>query len=103
MRLGRAMLAMSLFVGLCAACAGDADEPSTSPAPTAPTSTSPAVPPYLESYTAEERAAYDDAVSAYDTYIRRNNRFLAKGKATTDASDSPHIPIERRITCASSH
>lgn len=95
MRLAGGTLAVTLLMVLCAACSGNADvaEPSSSPEPTTsapPTSASPTVPPYLEAYSADERTAYAEAVAAYEAYVQRNNRFLAKGETTTEASDFYH-------------
>jgi len=79
-------------------CNGDTPEaPSPSPtsntsstSPTAPTSassspTEPAVPPYLASYTKEERAAYDAAIRDYESFSDRQARINAKGKARESA------------------
>ena len=72
MRLVGATLVATVLALACAACSGNAEEatPSASPTPTtvAPsTSASPTAAPYLESYSADERAAYAEPVAAYET------------------------------------
>lgn len=90
----RVLLAVTLLVLSCASCSGDPGEaqpggsPRGSPStPTVSTSPTPTVPPYLASYTAEERQAYAEAVSAYEVYIKRNNQLLAEGKTTVSANN----------------
>jgi hypothetical protein len=83
----RYLVIASVLVMACAACDGTTDgaEPPTSPASTAPSS-SQSVPGYLERYSPEERAAYDDAVAAYTKYVARDDRLLAEGETTRAAS-----------------
>ena len=90
----RVLLAVTLLVVSCASCSedpGDA-QPGGSPkastsTPAAPTPPTPTVPPYLASYTADERQAYAEAAASYEVYIKRNNRLLAQGKTTVSAND----------------
>lgn len=84
----RLVLATFLVVA-CAACSdgGASPSPSTDPssttsAPTAPTSS---VPPDLAGYSAQERAAYETAVTEYDAFTRRSDHFYASGQTTVAA------------------
>ena len=84
----RLVLATFLVVA-CAACSDEGasptpttDPPSTSSAPTAPTSS---VPPGLAGYSEQERAAFETAVTEYDAFTRRNDEFYATGDTTVAA------------------
>ena len=82
---------------LVAACAGCSDE-GASPAPTeglssttsaaaAPTAAAPtsSVAPELVGYTEQERVAYETAVTDYDAFTTRSDRFYAAGQTTVAA------------------
>lgn len=90
----RIVLATAIVATSCASCADrtGAATSGNSATPAASIAASPtqAVPPYLASYTAEERAAYSDALAAEDAFDTSNARFLAKGKTLKAASDFYH-------------
>lgn len=89
----RSRLVATLLVLTCAACSQNEASPTATPSPSptqsTPSSSSPpptsTVAPELAGYSAKEQAAYDAAVSEYDTFITRNDAFYAAGKTTTDA------------------
>ena len=86
----RSRLVLATFlVAACAACSDVGASPaptdsssSTTPAPTAPTSS---VPPDLAGYSEQERAAYETAVTEYDAFTARGDRFYAAGQTTVAA------------------
>lgn len=86
----RVVLATFLVVA-CAACSqsGGSSGPSPSPDPTtsAPSAPTSSVPPDLVGYSEDERAAYEVAVTEYDTFIKRNDAFYAAGETTVEAKD----------------
>jgi hypothetical protein len=93
----RTLLVASFLVGACAACGGndggaDPSDPPlpTTSAPSTSTSSSSTIPSYLEPFSPDERAAYEDAVAAYARYVAQDNRFLAAGETTVAASDFYH-------------
>lgn len=90
----RVLLAVTFLVVACASCRGNGDGADTTGTPrtttsaaSTPTSPSPTTPSYLETYGADERAAYDDAVTAYDRFLTTNADFIAVGRTTKHASD----------------
>ena len=73
----RSRLVLATFlVVTCAACGGrgatSGPPSSESPTATAPSTPTPSVPSELAGYSPDERAAYVDAVTAYDAYSRRS-------------------------------
>lgn len=79
----------TFLVAACASCSNEAgssaltDAPSASTsAPTAPTSSAPSD---LAGYSERERAAYAAAVTEYDSFTKRNDRFYALGRTTLAA------------------
>jgi len=79
----------SFVVVACAACSQNGASPTPSPSssstlsvPSAPTSS---VPPELLGHSEPERAAYQKAVTAYDAFTKRNDRFYAAGQTTVVA------------------
>lgn len=80
----------SFLVATCAACSdkGASTDPTTitSPTTSAP-SASASVPPELAGYSDEERAAYESAVTEYDAFAKRNDRFYAAGETTIEAKE----------------
>lgn len=93
----RTLFVASILMVACAACGGndDAADPTETPLPTTsahstPTSPSPTIPTYLETYGADDRAAYADAVTAYSKFLKTNAGFIARGHTTKDASAFYH-------------
>lgn len=91
----RRMTVVAFLAALsCTGCTGLADEPVPSVSPSsarptiapspAPTPT-PSAEPTLEGYSEEEAAAYEAAVSAYDRFAKRSDKFYEEG-ATTNAA-----------------
>lgn len=83
----RVVLATFLVV-ICAACGADggsADPPPSTPPDSTPSASRASEPPELAGYSAEERAAYDEAVAAYDVFIKRSDGYYAAGKTTVEA------------------
>jgi hypothetical protein len=80
----------TFLVAACAACSDvgaspaptDGPSSSTTPAPTAPTSS---VPSDLAGYREQERVAYETAVTEYDAFTTRGDRFYAAGQTTVAA------------------
>jgi hypothetical protein len=84
----RLMLA-TFLVAACAACSDGAAStaPTESPSSTtsAPTDPTSPVPPELVGYTEQERVAYESAVTEYDAFTTRSDRFYAAGQTTVAA------------------
>jgi hypothetical protein len=79
----------TFLVAACAACSDVGASPaptdsssSTTPAPTAPTSS---VPPDLAGYREQERVAFKTALTEYDAFTTRSDRFYAAGQTTVAA------------------
>lgn len=88
----RSRLVLATFlVVTCAACSQNeaSPAPSASPDPTtsSPSASTPSVPPELAGYSEDERAAYDDAVSEYNAFIKRSDAFYAAGETTIEAKN----------------
>lgn len=88
----RSRVVVATFLVLtCAACSDDgaSTAPPTTASPTlsAPSTAAPSVPPELEGYGPDERAAYQAAVTAYASYIKRNDAIYAAGKTTVGAKN----------------
>jgi hypothetical protein len=83
----RGILAVTFLVASCAACSGTAGESapnsptSSTSAPSMPAPTS-SVPPYLASYSIDQRVAFNDAVDALHRFTTVNDRFLGEGELT---------------------
>jgi len=83
----RVVLATVVVVA-CASCSEDGgtstptEPPATPSASTAPTGS---VPPELAGYSKTERTAFEQAVTEYDAFTRRNDRFYAAGRTTVAA------------------
>ncbi|MPZ94088.1 MAG: hypothetical protein GEU96_04045 [Propionibacteriales bacterium] len=86
----RVVLATFLVV-TCAACSqnGASPAPSANPDPTtsAPSAPASSVQPELAGYSEDEQAAYEAAVTAYDAFIKRNDKFYAAGETTVEAKN----------------
>lgn len=86
----RILLATAIVVAACASCADGtgAATPSNSAKPSASVSALPtqAVPPYLASYSPEERAAYAAALMAHAAFVEQDRKFAAAGKTTQRAA-----------------
>ncbi len=86
----RIVLATAIVATSCASCADrtGAATSGNSATPAASISASPtqAVPPYLASYTSEERAAYDAALTAHTAFVEQDRQFAAAGKTTQRAA-----------------
>ena len=86
----RVVLATFLVV-TCAACSQDgaSPAPSVSPDPTtsAPSAPTSSVPPEPAGYSEDERAAYEAAVTDYDAFTERNDKFYAAGDTTIKAKN----------------
>jgi len=84
----------TFLVVTCAACSQNeaspaSPTPSGSPSPTtsAPSASTPSVPPELVGYSEVERAAYKSAVTEYDAFTKRNDMFYAAGETTNEAKN----------------
>ena len=90
----RGLLVVTFLVASCASCSGSADSPAaetpTGTTTIAPSSPTPTVPSGLATYSADERSAYQAAISAYAAFTRQNSQFLAQGQTTRAASDFYH-------------
>ena len=83
----RSGVVLATFLVLaCAACSEDGAAPAptssltpTTSTPSAPTSS---LPPELVGYNAEQRAAYAAAITAYDAFVKHNDKFYAAGQTT---------------------
>lgn len=88
----RSRLVLATFlVVTCAACSQNeaSPAPSGSPDPTtsAPSTPTSSVPPELAGYSEDEQAAYVAAVTEYDAFTKRNDKFYAIGETTTEAKN----------------
>jgi hypothetical protein len=86
----RSRLVLATFlVVTCAACSQNEASPAPSPSPdpttSAPSAPTFSIPPELAGYDAKERAAYETAVTEYDAFAKRNDKFYAAGQTTSAA------------------
>lgn len=86
----RIVLAAAVVAASCASCADrtGAATPTNSAKPSESIAASPTqvVPPYLSSYTAEERATYVAALRAHAAFVEQDRKFAAVGKTTQRAA-----------------
>ena len=89
----RRLTLTALLIAACAACDGSGSaEPASSSSPPSvslpsPSAATSSVPPELAGYDEAERAAYREAVVAYDRFSRRNDGFYARGETTPKAKE----------------
>jgi hypothetical protein len=85
----RVALATFLVVA-CAACGSNSVDPApvitTSPSMTAPTKAS-SVPPELAGFTAQQRTAFEQALAAYDSFVKRSDGFYSDAQTSVAAKN----------------
>lgn len=79
----------TLLVVVCAACGDDSGAANPAPGASSTASPSSGTPSDgssdLAGYTADEQTAYDEAVTAYDRFIKRSDGYYAAGETTVEA------------------
>lgn len=86
----RILLATAIVVASCAACSGSTRDATPSESSKSSTAISaaptPSVPAYLASYSTDQRAAYDAALTAHAAFVEQDRKFAAVGKTTQRAA-----------------